>query len=84
MQNSNPHAALGRACTYSQPQVSHFSHLGGLVCGLLPTFLVLPNKQTDTLQRVLPALGLVSLVVWFTVLPIWVYRQVFPNMHCGA
>ncbi len=67
---------------FLQPQVSHFSHLGGLLCGFLPTLVILPNKRRDALQRYLPWLGAFSILVWFVTLPTFVYLSTFPNMVC--
>ncbi len=66
-----------------QGNLSNFSHVGGLVCGLLVSFVILPNKRLDLWQRVLPWLGALGVVVWFTVLPPYTYHHVFPRMDCS-
>lgn len=64
----------------SSPSTSHISHAGGLICGLLPSFLILPNLKSERWEAVLPLLGGASILVWFVVLPVWLYRVRFEGL----
>ena len=44
MTGSQPEQGLSPAQGSTQ-YVSHFSHVGGFICGLVPSFLFLPNLQ---------------------------------------
>lgn len=65
-----------------QTSVSHMSHLGGLLCGLMPAFIILPNLKWERWEVVLPVLGGMCIAAFFVVLPVWLYVQAFPDMKC--
>ncbi|KXZ56948.1 hypothetical protein GPECTOR_1g855 [Gonium pectorale] len=69
-----------------QGSVSAMTHLGGLLCGLLPSLLVLPRLASERAEAAWPALGGAAVLTWFTVLPAWVYRVRLPAAAeaCGA
>ena len=52
----------------SRSNVSNWSHLGGLISGLFPAFLVLPKLGRQRLEAVLLYVGLVGFVTYFTLL----------------
>lgn len=62
------------------------SHLGGLLCGLLPSFLILPRLGSERWEAAWPLVGFTSILVWFSVLPAFVYTQRLPGVgeRCAA
>lgn len=34
-------------CLQSDSYVSHFSHVGGFLCGVFPSFLIIPNRKEN-------------------------------------
>ena len=63
--------------------VSHLSHFGGLVSGLFPSFLFLPNFVKEDWEVYLPHCGLAVIVVVFFIFPIIVYEHVLQGITCG-
>lgn len=72
--------------TRPQSHISHMSHVGGLLCGLLPGLLVLPRLGSERWEAAWPALGALGVATWFAVLPAWVYAVRLPQavLQCGA
>mmetsp|Transcript_1755 Transcript_1755/g.6118 ORF Transcript_1755/g.6118 Transcript_1755/m.6118 type:complete len:565 (-) Transcript_1755:161-1855(-) len=68
--------------TVDSATTSHWSHLGGLLCGLFPAFLFLPNFKSERWEAALPVLGLLTLLVVFIVFPIVVYKGL-DDMCCA-
>lgn len=54
--------------------MSHLSHLGGLLCGLLPSFLLLPQLGSERWEAALPLVGLACTLAIFVALPVWLYQ----------
>ena len=52
----------------TQPHVSHFSHLGGLLAGLFPSMLFLPSSGGRLSDTVIMSLGLAFTVMFNAVL----------------
>ncbi|KAG2489608.1 hypothetical protein HYH03_011888 [Edaphochlamys debaryana] len=75
------------AYTLAQQQggLSNMSHLGGLLCGLLPALVILPRLASERCEAAWPAVGGLALVVWFSVLPAWLYAVRLPQAaeHCA-
>ncbi len=61
---------------------SAWSHVGGFLCGLFPSFLFLPNLKSERWEQILPIAGaLVSLGVYIG-LPLYFYRHRLPHIEC--
>ena len=52
----------------SRSNVSNWSHLGGLISGLFPAFLVLPKLGRQKLEAALLYIGLIGFVTYFSLL----------------
>ncbi|GMH43202.1 hypothetical protein BSKO_11124 [Bryopsis sp. KO-2023] len=61
---------------------SHLSHLGGLVCGLFPSFLFLPKLKGERLEAWFPLLGGTVMLVVFITLPTHFYLSIVKNLEC--
>lgn len=64
-------------------QMSHLSHVGGLVCGLLPSFAFLPNFSSERWEVALPPLGLLTILIVGGGLPPYVYYETLKNVQCS-
>lgn len=62
--------------------VSHLSHLGGLISGLFPSFLFLPNFIKEDWEVYLPYCGLVVIIIVFIIFPIVIYEHTLPGLTC--
>ena len=61
---------------------SDVSHLGGLICGLFPSFLVIPSfKRENDWEALLPFIALGVVFVAFVVFPLYIYMHMLP-MSC--
>ena len=67
-------------------QSSNISHAGGLLCGLLPSFLILPNLKSERWEAALPLVGVLCVLGFFVVLPVWLYTVRFDGVieRCAA
>lgn len=61
---------------------SHISHIGGLLCGLFPAILMLPNFKKEDWEAKLPFIAFAVFIVFFVVFPILIYQIVVPEMDC--
>ncbi len=52
----------------TQPHVSHFSHLGGLLAGLFPSMLFLPSSGGRLSDTVIMSIGLACTVMFNAIL----------------
>mmetsp|Transcript_63826 Transcript_63826/g.201930 ORF Transcript_63826/g.201930 Transcript_63826/m.201930 type:complete len:215 (-) Transcript_63826:61-705(-) len=68
---------------FTEKDTSHMSHIGGLFCGLFPSFLVLPNMKAERWEMVLPFLGVGTIIMVFLVVPVWVYFHTLPKIDCS-
>lgn len=59
---------------------SHASHLGGLICGVFPAFLILPNCKREAWEASLPFIAFFVGLITFVVFPMFVYFVVIPNL----
>ncbi len=68
----------------TQQNISNYSHLGGVLCGLVPSLAFLPTVNTprDTVQHVLRAVGALFAVLWFSIMPWAVWSRVLPDLSC--
>jgi len=59
---------------------SDISHLGGLICGLFPSFLVIPSfkQKHQDWEALLPFIALGVCVAVFIGFPIYIYYSVLP------
>lgn len=64
--------------------VSHLSHFGGLVSGLFPSFLFLPNFVKEDWEVYLPHCGIAVLFVVFFIFPIIIYEHILPGIACDV
>ncbi len=82
------HSNINPTSHFTRPQshISHMSHVGGLLCGLLPGLLVLPRLGSERWEAAWPALGALGVATWFAVLPAWVYAVRLPQAvrQCGT
>lgn len=62
--------------------MSHCAHLGGLLCGLFPSFLILPNFKSERWEAALPVLGLAAMFVVFVFFPTYIYEVHLPAVCC--
>ncbi len=67
-----------------QASLSHLSHIGGLVCGLLPSFLVLPRMGSERWEAAWPLVGLVGTLAWFAALPAYLCAVRLPAVAGGC
>ncbi len=69
-----------------QKDVSHVSHMGGMLCGLFPAFLFLPRLQSERWEALLPLLGILVMLGVFAALPVYLYKVVLPPLPalCGV
>ena len=58
---------------------SHFSHVGGFVCGIFPAFLFLPNLGHEKWEAVLPIIAVPILLCVYVGLPLYFYKHKFPH-----
>ena len=58
---------------------SHFSHVGGFVCGLFPAFLFLPNLGHEKWEAVLPILAAPLMLCVYVGLPLYFYKHRIPH-----
>ena len=65
-------------------QTSHLSHVGGLLCGLLPSFVFLPNFSSERWEVALPPLGILTILLVCGVLPPYVYHETLEKLDCGT
>lgn len=63
---------------------SVWSHVGGFLCGLFPSFLFLPNLRSEKWEQILPILGGFVMLGVFAGLPVYFYQRVFPHLDCGS
>lgn len=70
-------AAVGAAST------SVWSHVGGFLCGLFPSFLFLPNLRSEKWEQILPILGGFVMLGVFVALPTYFYRHRLPQLQCS-
>ena len=68
----------------TEGSTSHVSHAGGLLCGLMPSFLFLPNFNSEKWEAMLPPLGLLTVLCVFVFMPIAIYQSVLPDLCCYA
>ena len=68
----------------AEGQTSHVSHVGGLLCGLFPSFVFLPNFSSERWEVALPPLGILTIVIVAGCLPVYVYQEVLPKVDCAA
>lgn len=68
---------------FSNAHVSNWCHLGGFLSGMFPSLLVLPRLGRQRLEAALTYVGLVGLILYFTILPVIAFRVVFPRLECG-
>eukprot|EP01023_Acetabularia_acetabulum_P006713 TRINITY_DN12822_c0_g1_i1.p2 TRINITY_DN12822_c0_g1~~TRINITY_DN12822_c0_g1_i1.p2 ORF type:complete len:209 (-),score=9.52 TRINITY_DN12822_c0_g1_i1:239-826(-) len=61
---------------------SHVSHLGGLLCGLFPAGLFLPNLRSERWEAILPVLGACVLLAIFVTCPIYIYSDRYRGLQC--
>ena len=59
---------------------SAWSHVGGFLCGLFPSFLFLPNLKSEKWEQVLPIAGGFVLVGVYTALPLYFYKHRLPEL----
>lgn len=64
-------------------QTSHLSHVGGLLCGLLPSFAFLPNFSSERWEVMLPPLGILTILVTGGLFPPYVYYETMENLKCS-
>ena len=62
--------------------VSHLSHFGGLISGLFPSFLFLPNFVKEDWEVHLPHCGLAVIIIVFIIFPIVIYQHTLPGITC--
>jgi len=62
---------------------SHISHIGGLLCGLFPAILMLPNFKKEDWEAKLPFIAFAVFIVFFVIFPILIYQTVVPEMDCA-
>ena len=64
---------------------SHMSHVGGLLCGLLPALVLLPNVHRGGRGEVaLETAGAAGSVAIFLALPCVFYLRLLPGVCCGC
>ena len=63
-------------------QTSHLSHVGGLICGLLPSFAFLPNFSSERWEVALPPLGILTILLVGGLLPPYVYHETLKKLDC--
>lgn len=61
---------------------SHMSHVGGLICGLFPAFVFLPNLNHERWEAILPIAGTLFLIIAFITLPVIFYHDKYPHLDC--
>lgn len=66
----------------SSSSVSVAAHVGGLVCGMFPAFLFLPNLSHEKWEAALPILGAVVTLVIYVTLPTYFYQHVLVRLKC--
>ncbi|KAK3252000.1 hypothetical protein CYMTET_38690 [Cymbomonas tetramitiformis] len=64
----------------TESNTSHLSHVGGFLCGLFPSFLVLPNFRAEKWEAMLPWAGLIVMVATFCIFPAIVYQVKFAEL----
>ncbi|ORY00783.1 rhomboid-domain-containing protein [Basidiobolus meristosporus CBS 931.73] len=68
------------------PSIDNFAHIGGFVCGVFAGLALLPTIHTSStdkwIKRILRALGLVVVVVLYSVGLKYFYAGVNPNTYC--
>ncbi len=69
---------------FSNAHVSNWCHLGGFLGGVFPGMLVLPKLGRQRLEAALTYVGLIGLVLFFTILPCIAYFVVFPKLTCSS
>lgn len=68
----------------SDGSTSHLSHLGGLVCGLFPAFLFLPDLRKERVEAWFPILGGTVILLVFITLPTYFYTTVLHQLDCES
>ncbi len=68
----------------TRSNVSNWSHLGGLLSGIFPAFLVLPKLGRQRLEAVLLYVGLTGFVTYFTLLFPIAYRVTLRKYISGS
>ena len=66
----------------TEPGMSHWSHGGGILCGIIPSFVYLPNFNKEAWEEWLPIIAAVLTIVIFTAFPLGIYFEKFPDMSC--
>lgn len=61
---------------------SVWSHVGGFLCGLFPSFLFLPNLKSEKWEQILPISGLFVTLGVYIGLPLYFYRKRLPALQC--
>ena len=61
---------------------SHMSHVGGLLCGLLPGLVLLPNPHRSAAEAAAAGLAAAGCAAVFAVLPALFYLRQLPAVHC--
>lgn len=63
---------------------SHMSHVGGLLCGLLPALVLLPSVHRGGRREALVAAGAAGSVAIFAAVPCVFYLRLLPGVCCGC
>lgn len=63
---------------------SAWSHVGGFLCGLFPSFLFLPNLKSERWEQILPIAGGLVLIGVYVGLPLYFYKHRLPFIECIA
>lgn len=61
---------------------SVWSHVGGFLCGLFPSFLFLPNLKSEKWEQILPIAGGVVTLGVYIALPLYFYKHRLPELNC--
>lgn len=67
----------------TQKGASHLSHLGGFLAGAGFSFIFTPRFFNERIEAAVPWMLLLTVLISFVAIPIYVYESVLPNLVCA-
>lgn len=66
----------------SQQAASHFSHIGGFLCGIGLSVVLAPRFIDERIEAMMPWIALFTVLVLLCLFPLFVLVSVIPNLEC--
>lgn len=68
----------------SHQEASHISHIGGFLCGMTLSVVLVPRFIDERIEAFLPWVALFSAMALLCGFPIFVFTSVIPNLQCSS